>query len=764
MVCTYRHEDIHTDKHPGETTPVQASHICVVSFTVGQNWETFVNKLEQLDVGTLQISNVTSLLHIQPHHLGANVYDMSKNHITVLYNDTAVHSLPIGLNLLSNALAAMVGPIAMPLIKTNSNPWPVQDFTGKEYTSFAAAMFIGLAMVYVPASLAMLLVREREKKIFNQLRVSSVSYMVYWISAFSSDIAQLFAIALCAIIIIFAFQVKSLVTGGAMLCLCLMYLLYLPLNLILAYAMTFGFSSFEKAQNVMYNIYTLIVIIPSMAVSFLDVTGHTSIADGLHYLFCVIDPPYVFIQIIYYINKVYLMSVVLQGPNVSIPISAYFTWDSNILIIFLPPFVHIPLLVLLIHYLETRRICCKTNQSELKKERVLINYTQLQENLHGEDTDVQEERDRVKRLVLEQPPSNTSVPAVAVDSISKVYVGSKSISPCSSREPCIKHAVNNLSFSVNKGEVFGLLGPNGAGKSTTINMITAQTASSRGKITVGGVGVTASLSYNQLGYCPQHDALYDDITLREHLDLYIALRGYSKKMRRAIINYYSQLLQLDDHLNKHVSKLSGGTKRKLSYCMAMIGRPSLVLLDEPSTGLDPKSKRRLWDAVNQTFSQREKAAILTTHYMEEADALCTRIAIMINGQMVCLGSAQHLKNKYGSGYMLEVKLSRSNNQRSNALHQYITTLIPGAERAEHFAERATYRISQSAICSIAEIFKSLQQNKETLNIEDYSFSQSTLEQVFLRFARRQSDARDTDRVIDLNVSHHNLIEQRESPV
>jgi len=162
MVCTYRQEDIHTDKHPGETTPVQASHICVVSFTVGQNWETFVNKLEQLDVGTLQISNVTSLLHIQPHHLGANVYDMSKNHITVLYNDTAVHSLPIGLNLLSNALAAMVGPIAMPLIKTNSNPWPVQDFTGKEYTSFAAAMFIGLAMVYVPASLAMLLVRERE--------------------------------------------------------------------------------------------------------------------------------------------------------------------------------------------------------------------------------------------------------------------------------------------------------------------------------------------------------------------------------------------------------------------------------------------------------------------------------------------------------------------------------------------------------------------------------------------------------------------------
>lgn len=193
-------------------------------------------------------------------------------------------------------------------------------------------------------------------------------------------------------------------------------------------------------------------------------------------------------------------------------------------------------------------------------------------------------------------------------------------------------AVASLSFAVEAGEVFGLLGHNGAGKTTTMKIITAEESPTDGTVVLGGHNVTPSSrdAFQMLGYCPQHDALWKNVTVREHLECYAAIRGVPKQDVGRIVDLYMTGLQIQEHSNKNADECSGGTRRKLSFAMAMVGSPRLVLLDEPSTGMDPRSKRFLWDTILSSF-QGKKGAILTTHSMEEADALCSRVGIMVKG-------------------------------------------------------------------------------------------------------------------------------------
>lgn len=164
--------------------------------------------------------------------------------------------------------------------------------------------------------------------------------------------------------------------------------------------------------------------------------------------------------------------------------------------------------------------------------------------------------------------------------------------------------------------------------------MTGETQPSYGQVKIGGHNITKNQSqaFRTLGYCPQHDALWKNITVREHLELYAAIRGISRCDINNVVNTYLNGLHIYEHGNKQTQHCSGGTRRKLSYAMAMIGSPKVVLLDEPSTGMDPKSKRFLWDTILASF-QGSRGAILTTHSMEEADALCSRVGIMVKGEL-----------------------------------------------------------------------------------------------------------------------------------
>jgi ABC-type multidrug transport system ATPase subunit len=229
-----------------------------------------------------------------------------------------------------------------------------------------------------------------------------------------------------------------------------------------------------------------------------------------------------------------------------------------------------------------------------------------------------------------------------------------------------KVAVNNLSLGIPPGECFGLLGVNGAGKTTTLAMLTAEFPPTGGDATIAGFSVThqPEAIRRRVGYCPQFDAHFDNLTGREHVELYASIKGVPKNMiREAAAAKLAEvgLSEVDaDRLSAHYS---GGMKRRLSLACALIGQPQIVFLDEATTGVDPVARREIWKVISDHVigdkhlpASETPSIILTTHSMEECEALCPRLGIMANGRLRCLGSPQHLKNKFGKGYQIELKV------------------------------------------------------------------------------------------------------------
>lgn len=224
-------------------------------------------------------------------------------------------------------------------------------------------------------------------------------------------------------------------------------------------------------------------------------------------------------------------------------------------------------------------------------------------------------------------------------------------------------AVERISFGLDYGECFALLGVNGAGKSTTFKSLTADTEPSESEITVAGYNITTEFegARKLIGYCPQKDAIFPLMTVEEHLWFYARIKGIPSHLHNDIVEKAIVELNLADHREKPAGTLSGGNKRKLSVAMATLGNPPIILLDEPSAGMDPEARRFMWTVVER-ISQRDKksAVILTTHSMEEAEALSTKMGIMVRGGIFkCYGSSQHIKNKYGTGYECEIKIRKA---------------------------------------------------------------------------------------------------------
>lgn len=209
-----------------------------------------------------------------------------------------------------------------------------------------------------------------------------------------------------------------------------------------------------------------------------------------------------------------------------------------------------------------------------------------------------------------------------------------------------------------RSECFGLLGVNGAGKTTTLKMLIGEKRRSGGQAWIMGRSLNDSWSkiYRTVGYCPQFDALPRLMTTREVISMFCLLRG----IPRQYVTAYGILLAASfgyyDVLDRKIRKLSGGTKRKVSTSIALIGEADLLLLDEPSTGIDPVARRLLWNTLMRV-RHSGRSIVITSYNMEECEALCTRATIMVNGRLKCLGSLQHLKTKFYKGFTLIIQLN-----------------------------------------------------------------------------------------------------------
>lgn len=208
--------------------------------------------------------------------------------------------------------------------------------------------------------------------------------------------------------------------------------------------------------------------------------------------------------------------------------------------------------------------------------------------------------------------------------------------------------VNGLSLQIPQGEMFGLLGANGAGKSTTIRMLTTLTRPSQGKILVSGLDVIkqAQRVKSKIGVVLQQISVDLDLTLWENMEYHGRLHHLSSSRRREAIKRCLDYVDLTDRSNALVRTLSGGMKRRLQIARALLHEPQILFLDEPTVGLDPQTRRRLWEII-QDLKVQGMTILLTTHYMEEAEFLCDRIGIMNNGSLIEIGTPAELRQKYG---------------------------------------------------------------------------------------------------------------------
>ncbi len=216
-------------------------------------------------------------------------------------------------------------------------------------------------------------------------------------------------------------------------------------------------------------------------------------------------------------------------------------------------------------------------------------------------------------------------------------------------------AVDDLTLTVHPGECFGLLGPNGAGKTTTIRIINTLLNMQEGAVTVFGIDVrTRSMAVRrQLGYVPQQLSIEGALTARENVSWFARLYDVPRSERRARVDEVLEMVDLSDAADRLASGFSGGMVRRLELAQALVNRPALLVLDEPTVGLDPVARDSVWQRVAQMQAEYGMTVLLTTHYMEEADELCDRVALMHNGRLAEVGTPAQLKAAQGEGASLE---------------------------------------------------------------------------------------------------------------
>ncbi|CAF4386340.1 unnamed protein product, partial [Rotaria sp. Silwood2] len=383
-------------------------------------------------------------------------------------------------------------------------------------------------------------------------------------------------------------------------------------------------------------------------------------------------------------------------------------WNCLILVL------HISLLLLLIIIIDTGLL--KFSLSFLYK-------SNFDENTL--DDDVLAERSRILDLQTNIFVDDEHIDYLTVNDLVKYYPRRKIL------------AVNHLTFGAKRGEAFGLLGYNGAGKTTTFRVIVGDLLSTKGTAYIDGQNVRRRIkSKRHLGYCPQENCSMEFLTVQDSLYLLARIRGVKIAHIKTIAETMSSLFLLDPFLNNYINQLSGGTKRRLHAAMAFIGPPLVAILDEPTMGVDPNARQQM----QKIFLNAVKAKltiILTSHSMDECERVCNRLGIMVKGQLACLGTIQHLKSKFGQGYTIEIKVrSISDDTNIAPIHNVQSLLL--SQKQYHVEIKETtnstglFHISQT---TPAELFQLIEENKQQLNIETYTISQTTLEQIFLSFGK-----------------------------
>ncbi|XP_059108000.1 phospholipid-transporting ATPase ABCA7 [Peromyscus eremicus] len=562
------------------------------------------------------------------------------------------------------------------------------------------------AMSFVPASFTLVLIEERVTRAKHLQLVSGLPQTLYWLGNFLWDMCN-YLVAVCIVVLIFlAFQQRAYVAPENLPALLLLLLLYGWSITPLMYPASFFFSVPSTAYVVLTCINLFIGINSSMATFVLELLSDQNLQEVSRIL------KQVFLIFPHFCLGRGLIDMVRNQAMADAferlgdkQFQSPLRWDivgKNLLAMVAQG----PLFLLITLLLQHR--------SQLLPQPKPGPLPPLDE----EDEDVARERERVTK-------GATKGDVLVLRDLTKVYRGQKS------------PAVDRLCLGIPPGECFGLLGVNGAGKTSTFRMVTGDTLPSSGEAVLAGHSVARdpAAAHRSMGYCPQSDAIFDLLTGREHLELFARLRGVAKAQVAQTALSGLVRLGLPNYADRPAGTYSGGNKRKLATALALVGDPAVVFLDEPTTGMDPSARRFLWNSLLSVVREG-RSVVLTSHSMEECEALCTRLAIMVNGRFRCLGSAQHLKGRFGAGHTLTLRVPPA--QPEPAI-TFIMATFPGAELREVHGSRLRFQLPLGGSCTLARVFRELAAQGKDHGVEDFSVSQTTLEEVFLYFSKDQGE-------------------------
>ncbi|XP_027642688.2 ATP-binding cassette sub-family A member 10-like isoform X2 [Falco peregrinus] len=691
----------------------------LVQNNTGTDIEDFIRVLESQDL-TVEITNEENITEELKHNGAIKVARKGQSYrFTVLCHMEAVNCFPVLVNIISNALLRALNSTAH--IRIWSHPFfSIGDSQFWDYFISFYLVYMLLLFPGFPPHLAMGYMQDYKVGARAQLRISGLFPSAYWCGQALVDIP------LCWFLLFSMFGLQfamSNVSGSID-------------NLFLLIVTTFGYGisiilfiyviSFVFRNGWNCDFWSFILVVVCFVSYIISRVMDFSIDPQVSlYVMSLLIPIYPLMAVIISRHQIFIEDADMFGV----------TQQHDVLIAVFAPYIHSVGFIFLLRYLEI-----KYGGAVLRKDPIFrisprrASSHQHPEELEEEDEDVKAERAAVRDAIAAPGQEGKSV--IIVSNLCKEYKIKQAGSVFKKKK---KMATKNVSFCVKKGEVLGLLGPNGAGKSTAIKMIAGETTPTAGQVLMKrGDGADPHPQDHApafLGYCPQEDPLWPDLTVHEHLKVYAAVKGVCKEEMAAAVNRIVNALQLQDYLKKKARKLSAGITRKLCFAMCMLGNPMVLLLDEPSTGTDPSGQRCVWKTIRAALKTKESGAILTTHYMEEAEAVCDRVAIMVSGQLRCIGSIQYLKNKFGKGYLLEIKVKDP--EHTDLLHAEILRIFPSAARQEQFPSLLVYKVPMEDALPLSQSFCKLEEAKRNRNLEEYSFSLNTLAQVFLELSREQ---------------------------
>ena len=630
--------------------------------------------------------------------------------VRVWFNTSYSGVLPVMTNLIDSAIMnTHLGGTSMSV----SSSYRVLPQTSAT-PAILSVIFVLVFCLYVSEGLNMLpayagvsVARERISQARLQQRLMGVNDVLYWLSTFLFD----FLLVIPSLIVFFIaafFFAQGL--RPAALAMCVVICAFIWCTLPLCYLISLKFNSASTAEQGILNILMITMLVSLCLSSVISLVPFLQDYEKIISYILYLAPGYAFIDTFRIVGSYFPQYEVLglTPPN---PWSFEYCGKGML-------FMFVEGIVFFIWVLLQERHDWIKNQ---KVEYNSITY-------EPEDEDVKNEIQRVQQNLTKPHDETPSTEAITFNHIWKVYAGTKKTPPV--------EACRDITFGVTRGDCFGLLGPNGAGKTSLLSMLMGTLGYNEGscKVFEEPIPEHMQLAYELLGYCPQFDVLFDFMTTYECLYFYGCIKGIPKTEMESVISQILQCLGLTEHRDKYTRDLSGGNKRRLCVAIAFMGNPQIVVMDEPSTGLDPVSRRKLWNIIKTSSISR--SFLLTTHLMEEADALCNRIAIMVNGQIKCIGSSQHLKSKFGDGYNLDFKLL-ANSQKMDEFQNYLKQEVGNFEIRECYANHAILVLPTSK--SLSYLFKLMEENKDKFEIQDYTLSQTTLDQVFLQFAKGQRE-------------------------